>query len=162
MSINEKYQKALNEQVTAEHHAALLYTQLAYELDRLSFPGMRDWMLKQAGEERVHAQKFAQHLLDREARVDIENIDMESVKIATPQDAFELSLSHEKKISDMIRNLDKIASEVEDIDSRPLLNWFLSEQIEEESTVSEILDRIKLAGDSGSGLLRIDAELAQR
>ena len=92
MAINEKFQKQLNDQVVAEHQAALVYTQLAYELDRLSFPGMRDWMVQQAAEERVHARKFARHLLDREARVDIETIEMPSLKISTPLDAFEASL----------------------------------------------------------------------
>lgn len=162
MSINEKFQKQLNDQVIAEHQAALVYTQLAYELDRLSFTGMRDWMFAQAKEERDHAQKFAQHLLDRDARVDIENIEMPSIKISTPLDAFELSLEHEKKVSALIRDLARTAEEVGDIDSRSLLNEFLDEQIEEEATVNEIIDRIKIVGNDGSGLLRIDSELGSR
>ncbi|MEO5312251.1 MULTISPECIES: ferritin [Corynebacterium] len=162
MEINEKFQKQLNEQVTAEHQAALVYTQLAYELDRLSFDGMSSWMQAQADEERTHAQKFAQHLLDRDARVDIETVEMPSLKISTPLDAFEASLEHERKVSALIRDLVKTADEVGDIDSRNLLNFFLEEQIEEEATVSNIIDRIKLVGNDGSGLLRIDAELGNR
>lgn len=162
MSINEKFQKALNDQVTQEHKAALLYTQLAYELDRLSFDGMSEWMKAQADEERVHAEKFASHLLDREARVDLESIDMPSIKITTPLDAFEAALEHEKYISGRIRDLVALADEVEDIDSRNLLNWFLDEQIEEEATVSDIIDHIKLVGNDGSGLLRIDSKLGER
>ncbi|WP_298075528.1 ferritin [uncultured Corynebacterium sp.] len=162
MEINEKFQKQLNEQVTAEHQAALVYTQLAYELDRLSFDGMSSWMQAQADEEREHAQKFAQHLLDRDARVDIETVEMPSLKISTPLDAFEASLEHERKVSALIRELVKTADEVGDIDSRNLLNFFLEEQIEEEATVSGIIDRIKLVGNDGSGLLRIDAELGNR
>jgi len=162
METNEKFQKQLNEQVTAEHQAALVYTQLAYELDRLSFDGMSSWMQAQATEEREHAQKFAQHLLDRDARVDIETIEMPSLKISTPLDAFEASLEHERKVSALIRELVKTADEVGDIDSRNLLNFFLEEQIEEEATVSGIIDRIKLVGNDGSGLLRIDAELGSR
>lgn len=162
MSIDEKFQSALNKQVTAEHQAALIYTQLAYELDRLSFSGMSHWMAAQAAEERVHAQKFADHLLARDARVDVENIDMPSIKVSNPLDAFEMALEHEKKVSALIRNLVSVAEEVGDIDSRSLLNEFLSEQIEEEDTVGEIIDRLKLAGAEGSGQLRIDAELASR
>lgn len=162
MEINEKFQKQLNEQVTAEHQAALVYTQLAYELDRLSFDGMSSWMQAQADEEREHAQKFAQHLLDRDARVDIETVEMPSLKISTPLDAFEASLEHERKVSALIHDLVKTADEVGDIDSRNLLNFFLEEQIEEEATVSNIIDRIKLVGNDGSGLLRIDAELGNR
>ena len=162
MEINEKFQKQLNEQVTAEHQAALVYTQLAYELDRLSFDGMSSWMQAQADEEREHAQKFAQHLLDRDARVDIETVEMPSLKISTPLDAFEASLEHERKVSALIRDLVQTADEVGDIDSRNLLNFFLEEQIEEEATVSNIIDRIKLVGNDGSGLLHIDAELGNR
>lgn len=162
MSINEKLQKAINDQVTEEHKAALLYTQLAYELDRLSFTGMRDWMFAQAAEERVHAQKFASHLLDRDARVDLESIDMPSLKISTPLDAFEAALEHEKHVSDLIRKIVAIADETNDVDSRTVLNWFLDEQIEEEATVSEIIDHIKIVGNDGSGLLRIDSRLNER
>lgn len=162
MSINEKFQKLLNDQVTAEHQAALIYRQLSYELDRLSFSGMSGWMDAQADEELSHAKKFAQHLLDRDARVDIETIELPSIKITSPLEAFEASLEHERKVSAMIRNLARTADEVGDIDSRALLTEFLDEQIEEEATVSEIIDRLKLVGNEGAGLLRIDAELAGR
>ena len=162
MTINETFSEQLNQQVNAEHQAALIYTQLAYELDRMSFPGMRDWMFAQAGEEREHAQKFAQHLLDRGERVLLTDISVPELKIDSPQEAFEASLAHEQKVSGMIRDLTHTADKVGDIDSRSLLNWFLDEQIEEEATVGEILDRIKITGNDGSGLLRIDAELGTR
>lgn len=162
MSINKKFAKQLNEQVIAEHEAALIYTQLAYELDRLSFSGMRDWMFAQAEEEREHAQKFAQHLLDRGERVQLGAINVPHIKISTPLEAFEASLAHEEKVSELIRNLTRTADKVGDIDSRSLLNWFLDEQIEEESAVGEIIDRIKIVGTDGSGLLRIDEELGSR
>lgn len=162
MSINKKFAKQLNAQVIAEQEAALVYTQLAYELDRLSFSGMRDWMFAQAAEERVHAQKFAQHLLDRGERVQLGDIKIPAIKINHPLEAFEASLRHEEKVSELIRELTRTADKVGDIDSRSLLNWFLDEQIEEESTVGEIIDRIKIVGSDGSGLLRIDQELGGR
>jgi ferritin len=162
MSINEKFQEAVNQQVVAEHQASLIYTQLSYEMDRLSFLGMRDWFRAQADEEREHAAKFASHLLDRDARVDLTDIDLPSLKIATPLDAFETALNHEQKISEMIRNLARTADETGDIDSRQLINFFLAEQIEEESAVNDIIDWIKTVGNDGSGLLRIDAKLGAR
>ncbi|MBC2681029.1 ferritin [Corynebacterium anserum] len=162
MSINKKFAKQLNQQVIAEHEAALIYTQLAYELDRLSFSGMRDWMFEQAKEEREHAQKFAQHLLDRGERVQLGTVNVPAIKISSPLEAFEASLAHEEKVSELIRELARTADKVGDIDSRSLLNWFLDEQIEEESTVGEIIDRIKIVGTDGSGLLRIDQELGSR
>ena len=160
--MDEKLQTLLNEQVNNEHGAALIYTQLAYEMDNLSFPGMRDWFFKQAEEEREHAQKFAEHLLDRGYRVELEDIQVGSVKAATPLDAFEASLAHEQKVSEQIREIARTADAAGDLDSRGLINWFLEEQVEEESTVSEIIDQLKLVGNDGSGLLRVDGSLAQR
>ncbi|OFN36692.1 ferritin [Corynebacterium sp. HMSC072A04] len=160
--MDEKLQTLLNEQVINEHGAALIYTQLAYEMDNLSFPGMRDWFFKQAEEEREHAQKFAEHLLDRGYRVELEDIQVGSVKAATPLDAFEASLAHEQKVSEQIREIARTADAAGDLDSRGLINWFLEEQVEEESTVSEIIDQLKLVGNDGSGLLRVDGSLAQR
>ena len=162
MSINQKLEEALNNQVIAEHQAALVYTQLAYELDRLSLTGMSAWMFAQADEEREHAQRFADHLIDRDARVNLKTIELPEIKIESALEAFELSLTHEKKVSAMIRDLVRVAEEVKDIDSRPLLDSFLSEQVEEEATVGEIIDRLKMVGADGSGLLRLDAQLGDR
>lgn len=162
MSINQKLEEALNNQVIAEHQAALVYTQLAYELDRLSLTGMSAWMFAQADEEREHAQRFADHLIDRDARVNLKTIELPEIKIESALEAFELSLAHEKKVSAMIRDLVRVAEEVKDIDSRPLLDSFLSEQVEEEATVGEIIDRLKMVGADGSGLLRLDAQLGDR
>ena len=160
--MNEKLQTLLNTQVINEHGAALVYTQLAYEMDDLSFPGMRDWFYAQAAEERTHAQKLADHLLDRGYRVELGDIPVPSIKAATPLDAFEAAYAHEQKVSGQIREIARLADEVQDLDSRALVNWFLNEQIEEEDTVSEIIDQIKLVGNDGSGLLRIDARLGSR
>ena len=160
--MDEKLQTLLNAQVNNEHGAALIYTQLAYEMDNLSFPGMRDWFFKQAEEEREHAQKFAEHLLDRGYRVELEDIQVGSVKAATPLDAFEASLAHEQKVSEQIREIARTADAAGDLDSRPLTNWFLDEQVEEEASVSEVIDQLKLVGNDGSGLLRIDSSLAER
>lgn len=162
MSMNKKFAKQLNAQVIAEHEAAMIYTQIAYELDRLSFTGMRDWMFAQATEEREHAQKFAQHLLDRGERVQLGAFTIPTIKVDSPLEAFQRSLEHERKVSALIRDLTRTADKVDDIDSRSLLNWFLTEQIEEEATVEEIIDRIKIVGTDGSGLLRIDQELGAR
>ena len=162
MAINDKLAKAFNEQVTMEIEASLIYLQLSYALDDLGLGGMRDWMKHQHDEELEHAHRFAQHLLDRDFLPQIQDIPAPKLSISTAKEAFEASLEHEKKVSASIRNLAALQAEVQDWDSRPLIDWFLDEQIEEEATVSEILDRIALAGKDGSSILRIDAELGQR
>ena len=160
--MDEKLQTLLNDQVNNEYGAAAIYTQLAYEMANLSFPGMSAWFFKQAEEEREHAEKFAEHLLDRGYRVELETIEVGAVKAATPLDAFEASLEHEQKVSEQIREIVRTADSVGDLDSRALLNWFLDEQMEEEASVSEVIDQLKLVGNDGSGLLRIDSSLAER
>lgn len=162
MAINEQLQDAINDQVTAELEASMLYLQLSYVMDDMGLLGMSEWMKKQHEEELEHAAKFSQHLLDREVLPQINNISAPIVKINSAIEAFEAALNHERSISAKIRRLAELQDEHKDWDSRPLINEFLDEQIEEESSVNDILDRLRIAGDSGSGILRIDAELGSR
>lgn len=162
MTINEKLASAFNNQVTAELEASLVYLQLSYFLDDMGLVGMRDWMKNQSKEELEHAHKFSQHLLDRGYVPQVGDIAPPKLDISTAVDAFEAALSHEQKISGLIRELAALQDAVKDYDSRPLINAFLEEQVEEEATVGEILDRLRIAGDSGSGLLNIDSELGSR
>ena len=159
MKIDPKLLEVLNAQVSAEYQAALIYQQLSYEMDRLSFPGLTRWLSNHSIEERGHAEKFASHIIDRGERVDLQTIEIPSLTINSPLDAFKAAYDHEVKVSAMIRNIAEVALEVGDYDSRPLIDWFLDEQIEEESSVSEIVDQLTLVGEDGSGILRIDARL---
>jgi len=160
--IDQQLKDAINQQVTEEYAAAYTYRHLANEMDALSFPGLCQWFVAQAEEECEHAQKFAQHLIDRGERVVPKTIEINAPEINTPRQAFEAALAHERKVSEQIRTITRLADEVGDLESRVLLNWFLNEQVEEEATVGEILDQLNLVGDDGSGLLRIDARLGNR
>ncbi|TDC53757.1 ferritin [Jiangella ureilytica] len=162
MKLNDTLAKAFSEQITLEVESSVAYLQLAIALEDANLPGMASWMRIQSDEERAHAVKFIQHVTARGNRPQIGGI-------AAPQDpgtavvaAFEASLAHEQKVSDSIRSLYRLALAEGDIDSLPLLSWFIEEQIEEESTVSEILGRLHLIGDDGPGLLRLDEELGSR
>lgn len=159
--MNEKLAEALDRQVTAELQASLIYLQLSYQLEALGLGGMAHWMKMQHTEELEHAQLFADHLLQRDYTPQIVGINAPEVNVETPLDAFEASLAHEQKVSKLIRELAEISESVKDFDSRPLLDRFLEEQIQEEASVKGIIDRLKLA-DTGTGLLSIDAELGQR
>ncbi|QGU08167.1 Ferritin [Corynebacterium occultum] len=162
MTIHEEFQQALNEQISAELEASLVYLQLSYALDDLGLVGMRDWMKAQYKEEQQHAARFAEHLLDRDVLPQIGNISAPIIKIESAVEAFEAAFNHEKMISERIRRLAELQITHKDYDSRPLIDWFLQEQIQEEATIDEILDRLKIVGNSGSGLLRIDSELGDR
>ena len=160
--MNESLEKSFNQQITLEFEASIVYRQLAIEMDDMDLPGMAAWLRHQADEEIVHANKFIDHLSDRSNHPAIGDIPAPKLKIASVQDCFEAALGHERRVSEAIRELYRAADKEGDLDSRPLLTWFLSEQVEEEATVEEILGRIRLIDNDGPGLLRLDEEMGSR
>ncbi|WP_298323241.1 ferritin [Haloactinopolyspora sp.] len=162
MKLNDTMEKAFSEQITLELESSVAYLQLAIALDDADLPGMASWMRIQSDEERTHAAKFIAHATARGNRPQIGQITAPTDPGAGVARAFEAALGHEQKVSESIRALYRLALAEHDIDSLPLLSWFLEEQIEEEATVSEILGRLRLIGDDGPGLLRMDEELGSR
>mgnify|MGYP002734113945 CR=1 FL=1 len=162
MKLTPALEEAFNQQITLEFGASLVYRQLAIEMELQDLPGMAGWLRAQADEEIVHANKFIQHVADRDNHPTIGALQAPQVDVTTPLDVFKASLAHEQKVSESIRNLYRLADAEGDIDSRPLLNWFIEEQVEEEATVREIIGQIERIGDDGAGMLRLDADMAAR
>ncbi|MGH3360630.1 MAG: ferritin [Nocardioidaceae bacterium] len=162
MQLNKTLDKAFSEQITMELQAATTYLQLAIELENLNLNGMASWMRVQSDEERMHADKFIAHALDRGNCPTIGTVTGPKLKVKAAHDAFRTALEHERTVSAKIRDLYRLANKEGDLDCIPLLDWFLSEQVEEESTVDEIVGRLELIGDDGGGLLRLDSELGGR
>jgi ferritin len=162
MKLSDRLEAAFNAQITLEFQASLVYRQLAIELELMDLPGMSAWLRHQADEEIVHANKFIDHVADRDNHPVIGAIAAPSVSVGSVLDAFRAALAHEERVSESIRNLYRTAEAEGDLDSRPLLNWFLEEQVEEEATVKEIVGRVVMIDDDGPGLLRLDEELGMR
>ncbi|PSK90981.1 ferritin [Haloactinopolyspora alba] len=162
MRLNDILDKAFSEQITLELESSVAYLQLAVALDDADLPGMASWMRIQADEEREHAGKFIAHATARGNRPQIGQIVAPNDPGAGVTPAFEAALAHEQRVSECIRALYRLAQAEGDIDSLPLLSWFLEEQVEEESTVSGIIGRLHMIGDDGPGLLRLDEELGAR
>jgi ferritin len=162
MKLSENLENAFNAQITLEFQASLVYRQLAIEVDLMDLPGMALWFRHQADEEIVHANKFIDHVADRDNHPRIGATSAPAPVVGSVLHAFEAALAHEEKVSASIRDLFRLAESEGDLDSRPLLNFFLEEQIEEEATVREIVGRVKLINDDGPGLLRLDEELGAR
>ncbi|GAA5104812.1 ferritin [Alloalcanivorax gelatiniphagus] len=162
MKLSETLENAFNAQITLEFQASLVYRQLAIELEIMDLTGMAAWLRHQADEEIVHANKFIDHVADRDNHPRIGATAAPSPLVGSVLDAFEAALAHEEKVSASIRDLYRLAESEGDLDSRPLLNWFLDEQVEEEATVKEIVGRVKMINDDGPGLLRLDEELGAR
>ena len=162
MQLSEALENAFNAQITLEFQASLVYRQLAIELELMDLPGMAAWLRHQADEEIVHANKFIDHVADRDNHPRIGATSAPTPTVSSVLDAFAAALAHEERVSASIRDLYRLAESEGDLDSRPLLNWFLEEQVEEEATVKEIVGRLKMIDDDGPGLLRLDEELGAR
>jgi ferritin len=162
MKMDSDLEQAFNQQITVEFEASMVYRQLAIEMEGMDLPGMAAWLRHQADEEIVHANKFIDHLADRDNHPVIGAIAAPKTSVESVLDCFTAALEHERKVSESIRDLYRRADAAGDLDSRPLLMWFLSEQVEEEAVVNEIVGRVTLINDDGPGLLRLDDELGQR
>lgn len=162
MALPDALAEALNDQVTNELAAALSYLQMAAGLEADNRPGMAHWMRVQSEEEAEHARMFMEFVLSREGRVKIGDLPAPRSDFAHPAEVFAASLEQEKAVSAQIRRLYRLAQETGDVDSLPFLQGFLTEQIEEESSVGAILERLRRVADSEVGLALIDNELASR
>lgn len=162
MRMSAELEAAFSEQITLELASSIAYLQLATALDAADLPGMSSWMRIQSDEERLHARRFSDHVLARGNVPRIGAIEAPAHPDEGAIAAFEASLAHEQRVSEAIRALYREAQDSGDVDSLPLLSWFIEEQIEEESAVSEILGRLKRIGDDGSALLFLDSELGSR
>ena len=159
MKMAADLEKAFIKQITKEYESAMLYRQLAIELELMDLPGISKWLKNHADEELTHADKLIKHLTDRDNHPVIGDIKTPKVKVTSVTETFDVALEAEREVSESIRELYFAADEARDIDSRSLLDWFVSEQIEEEAVVSEILGRARMVNEDGSGILRLDAEL---
>lgn len=162
MAMSHKLRDAFNEQIALEFSAAYTYLAMAAYFDQQNLTGFCNWMTRQHEEELEHAHKFFEHMLDRDAGVHLAAIPEPHQDYGSPVQAFEAALEHERKVTAAIHALYAMATAEEDYASTPLLSWFIDEQLEEEATVSRILERVKLAGDDPAALLMLDGELAGR
>jgi len=155
-------QDAYNDQITLEFASSYAYLQMAAFFEDANLPGFANWMRQQAEEERVHAMKFFDFMLDRGHQVELRAIPAPSADYTSPLSVFEASLAHEQRVTSSIHDLYAQATDVRDYESLPLLHWFINEQVEEEATVSELIEQIAMAGENGAALLLLDRELGTR
>lgn len=160
--MKQKVIEAVNEQIREEFESAYLYLAMSVRYEGLNLRGAASWMRMQAQEEVAHAMKFFDFLVRRGAEPVLEALAKPEVTFARPIDGFEAGLAHERHITDCIHRLYDLAVAERDYPLQMLLHWFIEEQVEEEETAEEIINQLRMAGDSGEGLLLIDRELGQR
>ena len=160
--INKKVNKAMNDQIREELASAYLYLSMAAYCDSINLPGCAHWLLLQAQEEVEHAMKFYGFLCDRDGRVILQAVDQPPVEFKSPLDIFEKVLEHEKKVTALIDKLYALTVEENDHASQVFLQWFVTEQVEEEKGASAIIETLRMVKDDSSALLIVDRELAGR
>jgi len=160
--INERVEKALNEQVNAEIYSAYLYLSMSSYFDSVNLSGFAQWMKAQAQEEMVHAMKLYDYVIERGGRMLLGAIEGPPTQWENPVAAFEATLEHERKVTALINNLVEIALAEKDHATNIFLQWFVSEQVEEEASVDSVLQKLKMIGSQGQGLFMMDRELGSR
>lgn len=155
-------EKAVNEQIKNELYSSYLYLSMSSWLSAHDFKGMANWMRIQAKEEDLHAMKMYDYVLDHGNRVELKALDQPPSEFKSPLDIFEQAYRHELKVTKMIHNLVALAREHKDPATEVFLNWFVTEQVEEEASADNVVQQLKLVGDKGNGLLMLDRLLQQR
>ena len=160
--LSKKMQAAINTQINKEIYSAYLYLSMAAYCESINLKGFASWMTVQVQEELSHAQKFFNYLPERGGNVILQPIDGPETEWDSPQALFEHVYEHEQFVTSLINGLVKLAREEEDYATESFLKWFIDEQVEEEASASEVVEKIKLAGDRGGGLFMLDKDLGAR
>lgn len=160
--IPKKVEAALNEQLRDELQAAYLYLAMSADCEAQSLPGFASWLRTQWQEEIGHAMKFYRFILDRDGRVELKDLEAPPASYGSPKAVFDRALENERRVTESINALYDLVQKEKDFSSQALLDWFVTEQVEEEATVNQIVDDLKRVGTNGEGLFLLDKELGQR
>ncbi len=160
--LTEKMQAALNDQLREELYSAYLYLSMSAYCETRSLPGFASWMRIQYEEEMIHAFKFYDFIHDRNGRVLLQALGEPPAEFESPLSVFEQTLAHEQHITGRINELYALAGQERDYASQTFLHWFVTEQVEEEKTATDIIETLRIIGDDGHALLMVDRELGAR
>jgi ferritin len=154
--------KALNAQINHELFSSYLYLSMSAHFQSVNLPGFAHWMALQSKEEYEHAMKIFNYITERNGRVVLEAIDKPPTEFQKPLDVMKQVLEHEKKVSGLINRLYDLAVSEKDYPTQVMLQWFITEQVEEEKTAGDIIEQLKMVGDMPAGLIMLDRQLASR
>lgn len=160
--ISPKMQAALNTQINLEQYSAQLYLAMSAHCETLSFRGFAHWLRIQAVEETAHAVKLIDFLLDRHGKLELMPIAAPATDFGGVIQIFEQTLDHEKGITGKINALFDLARSEKDFASEITLQWYVTEQVEEESNVGQVVDHLRAVGDQGGGIWYLDSRMGKR
>ena len=157
--INLKLQSAINGQIKKEEYSSRLYLAMAIWCETSGFPGASKFLYEHADEERMHMMKLVHYVNDRGGKAQLMDIEQPTSEFDSLLDVFEKVMEHEKYITESINNLYEVALTEKDYTTSNFLQWYITEQLEEENLFNTILDKIKLVGADKAGMFHIDKEL---
>ncbi len=160
--LSENIQNGLNDQLNKEMFSSHLYLSMAADLERKGFLGCANWMKIQSQEEYQHAIKFFDYILQAGGSVKLGAIEEPKTEWASVMNAFEEALEHELYITESVNQLAGLANSGNDFATLNFVNWFVTEQVEEVSTVTTIIENFKMIGDNTSAMFMLDRELGAR
>ncbi len=160
--LSKKIEVALNEQLNKELYSAYLYMSMSAYSTHIGLKGFANWFMVQYQEEMMHAMKFYNYINDQAGQVKLIAIDAPPTEFESPLDMFEKTLKHEQFVTKRINDLVDLAIKEKDHATNIFLQWFITEQIEEEANDNDVIAKLKLVGKKGDALLMLDKELSAR
>jgi ferritin len=160
--ISKAMQEAINEQINKELYSSYLYLSMAAYFENANLPGFAKWLHIQADEERGHAMKFYEHLVDRGGRVLLKAVAGPETEWRSSLAAFKVVQEHEAKVTALINALYETALKEKDYPAQVLLQWFINEQVEEEKNAAGIVQQLELIDAKGTAVLMLDHQLGKR
>ncbi|MEN8144512.1 MAG: ferritin [Gemmatimonadota bacterium] len=160
--LNPSLQDAINDQIQAEFYSAYLYLSMSTYCTERNLTGFASWMRLQAQEEVSHAMRLVTFMQDRGAPVKLQALGEPPHEFGSPLEIMQASLDHERLVTGRIHKLYAMASEAGDYPAQVEFQWFITEQVEEEASIDEIVQRLKMFGTDGTALLMVDTQLGTR
>lgn len=153
---------ALNDQIRMELSSGYVYLSMSAQFEAESYGGFARWMRLQAAEELDHAMRLFDYVNRRGGRVVLQGVDAPPASFGRPLEAFQTALDHERKVTASIHALFELAGDHGDLATQRELDWFVTEQVEEEESAQRAVDLLTRAGDNDAALLMLDREFGRR
>jgi len=160
--LSKTIETALNEQIKHEMYSSYLYLSMSAYCEAANLAGSAHWLRAQTREEYGHAMKFYGYIHDQGGRVVIQALAQPPAEWTSMADLFQQVLEHERKVTSLINNLQTLAVKEGDYATQNFLAWFINEQVEEEKHATQIVEQLKMIGNSGQALFMMDRQLAAR
>ncbi len=160
--IGKAMQDAINEQINKELFSSYLYLSMAAYFEDRNLPGFAHWMRVQEAEEREHAMKFYDFILECGGKVTLKAIDAPKTEWSSTMEVVEEVAAHEAKVTASIYALYELALAEKDYPAQIMLQWFITEQVEEEKNVAEIIASLKMIEAHETAVLQLDHRLGKR